>query len=247
MIVTPIHTRKIVVGDNIEDILEGALPKLSEKTVVVITSKIVAVTEGRVAPLTESKEKLIRQEADRIFVNEEITKEWQMLLTMKNNVIVPWAGIDESNGNDMYVLWPQDPMSSAERIWKFLREKLGLTHLGVIIADSTFLPLRTGSVSIGIGWCGFVPVKSLIGQEDVFGKKLQYTNKGFVDSLAMAAGLTMGEANEQQPLAVITDIPDIEFVNRTPTAEEINSMQYPLKKDTFGPLIEAIKWEKGSK
>ena len=244
MIITPIRTKKVVLGDKLVDILIGSIKELSEESVIIITSKIVAITEGRVAPLTTNKEDLIRQEADRIFVNDKTDPAWKFLLTMKDNIILPWAGIDESNSNGMFVLWPKNPMGSAEKIWQFLRKKFHLKHLGIIIADSTFLPLRTGSISVGIGWCGFVPVKSLIGQQDVFGKKLQYTNKGFVDSLAIAAGLTMGEASEQQPLAVITDIPGIKFVQRKPTKEEIDSMHYPLKNDTFGPLIEAVKWEK---
>lgn len=245
MIVTPIRTKKVVLGDKLEDILLQSLPTLSEGSVVVITSKIVAITQGRVAPLTTNKEDLIRKEADRIFINKKTDPAWKLLLTMKDNIILPWAGIDESNSNGMYVLWPKNPLQTAEKVWQYLKKEYGLKNVGVVIIDSTFIPLRNGSVSIGLAWCGFQPVKNYIGKTDVFGKSLQYTQTNLVDGIALSAGFVMGEGSEQQPMAIITDIPGIEFVEREPTKEEIDSMHYPLEKDTFGPLIEAVKWEKG--
>ncbi len=246
MLITPIKTKKIVIGDKLEEILNDSLPQLQENTIVVITSKIVSITEGRVAPLTEDKEKLIHQEADRYLSNPDWPKEWQSILTIKDNIVMYWAGIDESNADRVYVLLPKDSFVSAERIWKFLRKTYGLNHVGVIIADSTYLPLRNGSVSVGLGWCGFMPIKNYIGTKDIFGKEMKYTQTNFVDGLSIAAGFTMGEGKEQQPLAVIIDIPDITFVERKPTKEERESVTYPPDKDLFAPLIKAVNWKKKS-
>lgn len=245
MIVTPIRTRKIIVGDSLKDILTSSLPSLANCSVVVITSKIVSITQGAVAPLTENKEALVRREAQKIFINNSTTKDLENILTITHDMFSPWAGIDESNGNGYYVLLPKNPMNVAEEIWLFLREKYNIKELGVIIADSTFIPLRTGSVSVGIGWCGFEPIKNYIDTPDIFDRNMHYTTRSFVDGLAITAAFTMGEGAEQQPLAVITDIPDITFVNRAPTKEEIASMHYPLEKDLFGPLISGVTWEKG--
>lgn len=246
MLVTPIKTKKVLLGDSLEEVLSASLPQLQENTVVVVTSKIVSLCEKSVAPLSTDKDSLIREEADQIVVDYETSPENKLLLTIKDNILVPWAGIDESNGDGQYILWPKNPMQTAENIWKFLREKYSLKNLGVLIVDSTFIPLRTGSISVGLAWCGFVPVTSYVGKPDVFGKPLKYTMTSMVDSLSIAAGLTMGEANHQKPLCVITDIPDIQFLDRAPSKEELNSMHYPMEKDMFGPLLRAGKWEKSS-
>lgn len=244
MLVTPVKTRKILLGDNLEEILSNSLPQLSENSVVVVTSKIVSLCEKSVAPLSTNKEELIKQEADQIVVDQETSPENKLLLTIKDNILVPWAGIDESNGNGQYILWPKNPMATAEKLWKFLKEKYNVQHIGVLIIDSTFIPLRTGSISVGLAWCGFVPVTSYIGTPDIFGKPLKYTMTSMVDSLSVAAGLTMGEGGEQKPLCAINDIPNIQFVDRAPSKEELDSMHYPMEKDMFGPLLRTLEWKK---
>ncbi|HYK07876.1 MAG TPA: coenzyme F420-0:L-glutamate ligase [Candidatus Eisenbacteria bacterium] len=244
MLVTPIKTKKILLGDSLEEVLQSSLPQLQENTVVVVTSKIVSLCEKSIAPLSTDKEALIKQEADQLIYDESTSPENKMLLTIKDNILVPWAGIDESNGDGQYVLWPKNPMTTAQKIWEYLRQEYRIKNVGVLIVDSTFIPLRTGSISVGLTWCGFKPITSYVGTPDVFGKPLKYTTTSMVDSLSIAAGLTMGEANNQQPLCVITDIPDIEFVDRVPNKEELDSMHYPIDKDMFGPLLRAGKWEK---
>lgn len=247
MIVTPIRTKKVVVGDKLEQILTDSLPPLSENSVVVVTSKIVSITTGAVAPLSAHKEELIQKEAQAFIAGTNANPNQNMLLTITDNILVPWAGIDESNGNGYYILWPKNPMLDAAKIWKFLKKTYKLQHVGVVITDSTCMPLRTGSISIGLSWCGFVPIKNYIGAQDIFGRKLQFTTTSFVDGLSQAAGIAVGEGNEQTPLCTIRDIPGIQFVNRQPTAAEKKSMHYPIDKDMFGPLLRSVTWEKGGK
>jgi F420-0:gamma-glutamyl ligase len=67
-----------------------------------------------------------------------------MILTMRNNTIMPSAGIDESNIKDSYVLHPSDPYKSAEEIWNYLRIKFNIKDLGVIITDSNITMMRKG-------------------------------------------------------------------------------------------------------
>jgi F420-0:gamma-glutamyl ligase len=48
MKITPIKTKKVEIGDKLFDILDESLPQLKENDVVVVTSKIISITQGRV-------------------------------------------------------------------------------------------------------------------------------------------------------------------------------------------------------
>lgn len=249
MIVTPIRTKKILPGDNLEEILNASLPNLEENSIVVISAKVVATCEGNVVKNdgTIDKKDLVARQADYFILDKKFYDHNKVVLTIKNYIFVPSAGIDESNGNGYFILWPKDPMQSAQKIWENLRNKHHIKHLGVIVSDSYFVPLRRGTVGVGIAWCGFAPITNYIGTPDVFGQPLQYTTASRIDGLATAAEVTMGEANEQTPLATITDIPFVAFVERVPTQEEISFMQIVKEDDSYGPLLNAVTWEKGEK
>ena len=64
------------------------------------------------------------------------------MLTMKNNILIPTAGIDESNGKGYYILWPKDPYQSAKKIYNFIKQEFKLNNFGIIISDSHCVPLR---------------------------------------------------------------------------------------------------------
>ena len=72
MKVTPIKTKKIVVRDNLYRILDDYLPKLEEETVVVITSKIIAITQGDMVKNDGNVDKkgLVIKEAD-LYIDQE--------------------------------------------------------------------------------------------------------------------------------------------------------------------------------
>ena len=42
-----------------------------------------------------------------------VLKKNSLGLTMKNNILIPGAGIDVSNGNGYYTLWPRNPQKTA--------------------------------------------------------------------------------------------------------------------------------------
>ena len=83
--------------------------KIPENSVLVITSKIVALSEGRVGNLQE-KERLIRKES------KLAVKTGDTWLTLKDNMVLPAAGIDESNGNGRLVLLPKDNFRTAKMV-----------------------------------------------------------------------------------------------------------------------------------
>lgn len=245
MIVKAYKTHKIRVGDNLFKILNKYLPRLKEKDVVVITSKIVAICQGRVVKNDGkvTRFELAKKEAQYYLPEKYIT--YGVHPTITNDVFIASAGIDESNGDGNWILWPKDPMSEAKKIWEYLKEKHKIKILGVVITDSKLTPLRRGITGFGIAWCGFEPLKDYVGTPDIFGHNLKVTKTNLVDSLAASAVTVTGEGNEQTPLAVIQDVPFIKFVNRSPTNEEVNEMTISLKDDIYSALLTSVKWEKG--
>lgn len=61
MKITPIKTRKVFAHDSLQEILQEALPPLQERSVVVVSSKIVSLCEGAVADARMCKAELIKK------------------------------------------------------------------------------------------------------------------------------------------------------------------------------------------
>lgn len=242
---TAIRTHKITIKDqDINLILDKYISSLSENTVVVIASKIVAICEGRVASLTDQeKDELIIKESQYYLPKEQ--HKFKLFLTIKENFLTYSSGLDESNGNGKYVLWPKDPQKSSNKIREYLRKKHNLKNLGVIITDMAAIPLQFGVIAGAIAYSGLKPFKDLTGTEDLFGKPFKYSNEGIVQGLAASAGVVMGEGSEQTPLATIEDIPFVEFIDQDPSKEELDSLKIGLDQDLYGPLISAVEWKKG--
>ncbi len=206
---------------------------------VAVTSKVVSIGEGRcVLTKIKSKDELAMMEADK-YIPRKLAPHGLVMHTIKNNILVASAGVDESNGAGFYILWPKDPQSSAKKIWQFLTKKFKVKNLGVIITDSRLVPLRRGVVGVAIGYFGFLPLRNYRGKKDLFGRKFEMETSNLPDSLATAAVLEMGEGAEQTPLAVIFDIPYIKF------SKTFYSFQIPEKEDIFYPLLSVVKWQKG--
>ncbi len=67
MHVNAIKTHRIECGESLENILKTYLEDVVDETIVIITSKIVSICQGRVVSKdTISKEDLIKQEADLV-------------------------------------------------------------------------------------------------------------------------------------------------------------------------------------
>lgn len=247
MKVTPIKTGKITPADtDIYKVLDSSLPQVSENSVVAIASKIVAICEGRVAKIGEiDKDELIAQEAEYYLPRSE--NKYHVSLTITQGNLVATAGIDESNGGGYYILWPQNIQKSANDIREYLKKKFSIKNVGVIITDSRTTPLRWGVTGLAIGYSGIKPLHDYIGKEDIFGKKLEFTQGSVIDGLAAAAVVTMGEGAEQTPLAVIEDIPFVEFQDHNPTPEELNELKIKIADDLYAPLLTNVQWQKGKK
>ena len=119
-----------------------------------------------------------------------------------------------------------------------------MKQVGVIIVDSHSTPLRRGTTGVAIGWSGFRALKGYENTPDIFGKRFT-THANHVDGLATAAALSMGEGNEQTPLALISDISFIDFRASSPTEKELAFFKPPLDDDLFSPLFNFKHLKKG--
>ncbi|MBU2566527.1 coenzyme F420-0:L-glutamate ligase [Patescibacteria group bacterium] len=232
MIVKPIKTRVFLENEDLVAFIKSQIKKCSNGSVIVITSKIVALSEGRVVEIKDEKtrEKVIKQES-QFAMRTKYT--W---LTIRDNMVMSSAGVDESNANGKIIMLPKNSFLSAQKIRKELMSFFDIKNLGILITDSRLVPLRNGITGVAMGYAGFKGIKKYKGTPDIFGRKLKLARTDMADSLAAAAVIVMGEGREQIPLAVIEDAP-VEYTDRVNKKElEIN-----IKEDLYQPLFEKIK------
>lgn len=242
MQVITVKTPKITPEDrDILAVLDAALPSLAEGDIVAVTSKIVSICEGSVIPVgTIDKETLIEQEAERYLPAD--FSQYHYRFAVKHHTLAGSAGVDESNGSGHFVLWPRDPQGAADMIWEHVRNRYGLTNVGVVITDSTSQPMRRGAIGIALAHSGFVSLRRYVGQPDLFGRPFVAEHANVSGGLAATAVFAMGEGSEQTPLCVISDAPNIEFQQRPPSPEELENIRLTLESDVYAPFFTSAPW-----
>jgi putative folate metabolism gamma-glutamate ligase len=229
------RTHLVQPGENLLDVIDAFLPPLTECAVVAISSKVVSICENRIVKKSAAtKQDLIRQESETVLRCERYPG---LSLAIKDGLLLPAAGIDESNSREEYILHPKNPQANAASIWQHLKNRHQIQRVGVIITDSCPIPLRRGTIGMAIAWCGFEPVYNYIGKPDLYGRPFQYTASNRLDALAAAAVLVMGEGAEQTPLAVIQGITQIKFYDVPPAQAEVDFLKMPVEEDLYGPLL----------
>ncbi len=231
MNLTAVHTELFKEGADLPAFILRFVPTMPENTVLAVCSKVVALWKNNTLPYKSlaQKEKLIKQHSQAAL---KTPLAW---LTIKDDMIMTNAGIDESNANGKLILLP-DCYAPASELRDTLKQKWHVQNLGIVITDSMILPLRAGVVAAAVGYAGFKGVSDLRGKPDLFGKRLQTTLVDVADSLATAAALVMGEADEQCPLCIIKNAP----VTFTQTTDR-NEIKYPVQNDLYTPLLQAAK------
>ena len=218
----PIKVERQTSQFNLIDCLLDSLNKNSQKLldydILTISSKFVSLSEGRFVKLSDisvssfadklSKKyninpnlsELIYRESDEIFSGSD-----GFVLTFKNGIIVPNAGIDTSNIMIGYaILYPENPFKSAQNI-KSEIQKLFKVNVSVVITDSRLMPSRIGATGVAIASAGIEPIHDERGKTDLFGNSMRVTQKAIADDLSSAAQLLMGECNESIPFVIIRD------------------------------------------
>lgn len=246
MIITSIKTEKVLPNHtSLIELLDKHVKKFPEKSILVITSKIVSLCEGRIEPLSKSREQLIQREADYYLPKK--FRHSGASGTITHCAFIGAAGIDESNASGHYVLLPKNPSKTADRIYKYLKKRFGVKNAGVIITDSHSTPLRRGASGIALAYRGFVGLKDYRGKKDLFGRKLVMEQANVVDALAAAAVMVMGEGAEQTPLVLIENIDGITFHDNAPTKKELSEFFVNLENDIFAPLFNLKRLKKGGR
>ncbi|HSH18773.1 MAG TPA: coenzyme F420-0:L-glutamate ligase [Candidatus Saccharimonadales bacterium] len=245
MHITAIKTPKIVLGDKtIFEVIDEALPTIEEGSIIAVTSKIISICEGNVVSKdTITKEELIVAESD-LYLPAMLSK-YGHHFTITRNMLISSAGIDESNGEGYYILWPKDAQKTANEIRKHLSAKHGIQNVGVVITDSTCQPLRRGIYGIFLAHSGFKALRDYIGKPDLFGRPMTVTQSNIAGGLAAAAVLAMGEGAEQTPLCLMTDLSSISFQSRDPSEDELDEITISLDDDLFAPFLTAVEWKQG--
>ena len=230
----PIHTDLFTQGQDLPAFITRHIAGVEENTILVVSSKIVGLWKNCVVPFESvaQKEALIKAQSTAYL---KTSLAW---LTIKDGMVMTNAGIDESNANGKLILLPNDLYACAEQLCHSLKEVWKVSNFGIIITDSMILPLRAGVIGASVGYSGFRGVNDLRGKADLCGRRLKTTLVDVADSISAAAALTMGEADEKNPLCVVTGAP-VAFTGGTDPDE----IKYPLKDDLYGPLFKAAKLE----
>ena len=190
--------------------------ELMDRDVLVIASKIVSKSEDRIVHAStvevskQAKKIAEKNNFDPFHVeialreaHEVINSDGVLITETHSGLVCNFSGVDKSNAPEgAYILLPENPDRSAEKILAMLSEKTGL-QLAVIISDTQGRPWRKGSVNIAIGCAGINAYKHNKGRRDLYGRILQRSSVCQIDEIASLAEPLMGQAGERTPVVVV--------------------------------------------
>ena len=196
--------------------LEKNHKRLKEGDILVISTKYVAGSQGRVIDLKKTRISGKGFSVGRRFhlrpeIAEVVIRESDKVLggiggfviTSLDDIIAPNAGIDKSNAREeKVILYPTDPYLVAEQMRRRIFLEF-LIHVGVILADSRLMPTRVGTSGVAIGCAGIEPVLDMRAKKDLYGNPLKVTFQATVDNLATIANHKMGEGAESRPYTIV--------------------------------------------
>jgi len=217
-------------GDNLAELLTEALDSQGETLVhhdlVVVTSKVVAKSEGRVVAFDgseEAKERLIEQESTRILRRRGTLR----ITETRHGFVNANAGVDLSNTADgTAVLLPLDPDRSARRLRADIRRRLDV-EVAVVVTDTFGRAWRHGVTDVAIGAAGLRAVLDLRGSRDANGRVLEATEVALADEVASAANLVLAK-NAATPFAVLRGLDDSYFGDGSVGEDIIRSVNNDL-------------------
>ena len=219
----------IEVGDDLYEVIVSSLDRaeieLADGDVLVLASKIVSRAEGcfvdlgSIVPSDAAVELGIELEKDprlvELILRESvgISRKTSGALIVRHRLgfISANAGIDSSNaapsgaskGSGPWVLTlPRDPDASAASLRSKLCEHYAL-EIAVLVTDSWGRPFRRGTVGFALGIAGLPAIWDRRGAVDRHGRILQATESAVADSVAAAADLVAGQANEGRPVTLV--------------------------------------------
>ncbi|BBY78736.1 coenzyme F420:L-glutamate ligase [Mycolicibacterium parafortuitum] len=192
-------------GDDLAAAIAAAAPWLRDDDVVVVTSKVLSKTEGRMVAAPSDPEerdalrrKLIDGEAVRVLARKGRT----LITENALGLVQAAAGVDGSNvdSNELALL-PVDPDGSAAALVAALHERLGV-RVAVVVTDTMGRAWRTGQTDVAIGSAGLAVLHAYAGEHDEHGNELIVTEIAVADEIAAAADLVKGKLTAV-PVAVV--------------------------------------------
>ncbi|MGV9233985.1 coenzyme F420-0:L-glutamate ligase [Streptomyces nigra] len=184
-------------GDDLAKLIAAAEPGLVDGDVLLVTSKIVSKSEGRIVEAAD-REAAIDAETVRVVARRGPLR----IVENRQGLVMAAAGVDASNTRPGTVLLlPEDADASARAIREGLRATLGV-DVGVLVTDTFGRPWRTGLTDVAIGAAGVRVLDDLRGGRDAHGNPLSATVVATADELAAAGDLVKGKA-EGLPVAVV--------------------------------------------
>lgn len=217
--------------DNLWALLDESLKELKENDIVLISSKVLAIHQGRSIRISEiERSELIEKEADFIIPRDYYSSP----LTVNKHAFLGASGIDESNGDGHYILLPENIFEFTNEIHKYLLKKFSVKNLGVIITDSHSSPFRYGATGVALGWWGIMPIQDHRGRADLFGREIQYERSNLVDGLAAGATVVSGEVDECLPIVIARGVVNVTFME----GDTRDQLLVPYKEDLFRVLYE---------
>ncbi|ARS64921.1 Coenzyme F420:L-glutamate ligase [Candidatus Nitrosomarinus catalina] len=204
------------VFEELENTLKKNKTELEEGDVIVISTKYVSNSQGRIVDLAKIKaseygEKIANEFNLKPGIAEVIIRESDKIfggiggfvITSADNIMAPNAGIDKSNAKKgKAILYPKDPYLIAEQIRRKIFLK-SLIHVGIILVDSRLMPARIGTSGVAVSCAGIEPVLDMRSKKDLDGNPLKVTFQAVVDNLATIANHKMGEGGESKPFAIV--------------------------------------------
>jgi coenzyme F420-0:L-glutamate ligase/coenzyme F420-1:gamma-L-glutamate ligase len=192
-------------GSDLAETIVAAAPWLRDGDVLVVTSKIVSKSEGRLVDVPTAgqqrdaaRDEIITAETARRVATRGQTR----IVQTHHGFVMASAGVDASNvERSRLVLLPKDPDASARALRLALRERYGL-EVAVIISDTMGRPWRNGLTDVALGAAGLTPMRDHRGEIDPYGNELHLTQMAVVDELSSAAELVKGKC-DGVPVAVV--------------------------------------------
>jgi coenzyme F420-0:L-glutamate ligase/coenzyme F420-1:gamma-L-glutamate ligase len=173
--------------------LENADERLESGDLVVVTSKVVSKSEGRVVAFdgTERhKVAIVEGESRRVLRRRGTLR----ITETSHGFINANAGVDLSNAEEgTAILLPHDPDRSARKIRAEVRRRTGV-DVAVLITDTFGRVWRQGVTDVALGSAGLRPVLDLRGTSDATGRLLEATEVAIADEIAAAANLVLHKA-----------------------------------------------------
>jgi F420-0:gamma-glutamyl ligase len=202
--------------DDLFAVLDTHLADVREGDVVCVSSKVVAIHQGRCVPAGSiEKSELVKREAELFILRGNAPTP----LTVKQATFIGAAGIDESNADGHYILMPEDLFGFARALWEHIRAKHALQNVGIIITDSRSLPLRYGATGVALAFWGFAPLLDHRGEEDLFGREIRHERSNLADGIAAGANVVMGEVAESTPIVIARSVPGLAFTEANDPSE----------------------------